>query len=107
MIQRAREAPRVPSPGWERVTRVSEQGEGRTVQDGALRLTLLTTGCASLEEGLPSPQPSPTREREFRRVSPLPGSSFETACGLLRMRPSRRFAPQDDVFETPLRTSSG
>jgi hypothetical protein len=69
---------------WER-----GRGEGRTVQDGTLRFTLLGSPPAMLfaERAFPHPSPSPTREREIRRVSALPGSSFETPLTrLLRMR---------------------
>ena len=50
MIQRVRKRDITPSPVWER-----GRGEGRTVQDVALRSVPLTTVCALFGAGLPSP----------------------------------------------------
>jgi hypothetical protein len=87
MIEEAREAPRIPSPEWER-----GRGEGRTVQEETLRLALLTTGFALFGEGLPSPLTlSHPGEGDASRF-PTSWIILRDACcrRLLRMRSARR-----------------
>jgi hypothetical protein len=94
---------------WER-----GRGEGRTVQNAALRFTLLPSPPPVLCSERAFPHPSPTREREIRRVSALPGSFFETPLTrLLKMRSEGRasllrmklwaMSPYEPASEQPIR----